>query len=36
MRKLVTNKWVHVYSGLVSSGDVDGVLRLLESLFVCS
>ena len=34
MRKLVTNRWV--YSGLVSSGDVDGVSRLLESLLVCS
>ena len=36
MRKLVTNRWVHMYSGLVSSGDVDAVLRLLESLFACS
>ena len=36
MRKLVTNRWVHVYPGLVSRGEVEEDTRLLESLFVCS
>ena len=31
MRKLVTNRWVHVYPGLVSMGEVEEVTRLLES-----
>ena len=34
MRKLVTNSWVHVYPRLVSRGEVEGVIGLLESLFV--
>ena len=36
MRKLVTNRWVHVYPGLVSRGEVEEVTGLPESLFVCS
>ena len=36
MRKLVTNRWVHVNPGLVSRGEVEEVTTLLESLFVCS
>ena len=36
MRKLVTNRWVHVYPGLVSRGEVEEDTRLLASLFVCS
>ena len=31
MRKLVTNRWVHVYPGLVSRGEVEEVTGLLES-----
>ena len=36
MRKLVTNRWVHVYPSLVSRGEVEGGTGLLELLFVCS
>ena len=36
MRKLVSNRWVHVYLGLVSRGEVEEVTGLLELLFVCS
>ena len=34
MRNLVTSRWVHVYPRLVTRGEVEGVTRLLESLFV--
>ena len=36
MRKLVTNRWVHVCNGLVSRGEVEEVMGLLELLFVYS
>ena len=36
MRKVVTNRWVHVYPGLVSRGEVEEVTGLLKSLFVQS
>ena len=36
MRKLVTNRWVYVYPGLVSRGEVEEVMGLLYSPFVCS
>ena len=36
MRKLVTNRWVYVYPGLVSRGKLEEVTALLESLFVFS
>ena len=36
MRKLVTNRCVHVYSGFVSRGDVEQVTGLLKSLNVGS
>ena len=35
MRKLVTDRWVHVYPGFVSRGDVE-VRGLMELLLVCS
>ena len=34
MTKVVTNRWVHVYPGLVSRGEVEEVTGLLKSLFV--
>ena len=36
MRKLVTNRTVHVYPRGVSRGKLEEVTALLESLFVCS
>ena len=36
MRKLVTNRWVHVYPGFGSRGEEEEVMGLMESLFVCS
>ena len=36
MRKLVTNRLVHVYPSLVSRGDVEQVTGLLKSLYVWS
>ena len=36
MRKLVTDRLVHVYPGLVSRGEVEEVRGLLQLLFVCS
>ena len=35
MRKLVTNRWVHVHLGIVSRGEVEEVTGLLELLSVC-
>ena len=35
MRKLVTDRWFHVCPYLVSSGEVEEITALLESLFVC-
>ena len=36
MRKLVTNRWVHVHPDIVSRGVMEEVTVLLELLFVCS
>ena len=36
MRKLVTDRWVHVYPGLVPRREVEEITGLLESLFMCS
>ena len=36
MRKVVTNRWVHVYPGLASRGEAEEVTGLLKSLFVQS
>ena len=33
MMKLVTNRWVHMYAGLVFRAEVEEITGLMESLF---